>query len=79
MQRTSNIFAKIRAALAAWLINAVKCNFNNGVSNKERLFTLWGLHEFGHFDTKLFRYKSTRCSQLLSGPTGAKIAISVSQ
>ena len=60
MQRTSNIFAKIRAALAAWLFNAVKCNFNNGVSNKERLFTLWGLHEFGHFDTKLFRYKSTR-------------------
>ena len=96
------------AALAAWLFNAVKCNFNNGVSNKERLCTLWGLHGVRSFRYKVvsiqvdsipskvvsrhhqsrfdiprksIQFESTQllCSQLLSGPTGAKIAISVSQ
>ena len=46
------MFDKIRAALAAWLFNVVKCNFNNVVSNKERLCTLWGLH-----GVRSFRYK----------------------
>ena len=53
MPRTSNIFAKIRAARAAWLFNAVIINviLVTELATKSVCVPCGVCAEFGHFDT----------------------------